>query len=117
MNATQTQTSLPSLATRTAISALLSADSGLSPKHRARVLAVLDAPDGSPERAAGWVPASVAAVQLGIHLSSLVRWIEAGKVHSRKAAGERATLVSFPEVKAYADAHPNKRRGTADGNA
>ncbi len=117
MNASETPLSLPSIATRAAIAALLAADNGLSPKHRARVLAVLDAPDGSPERAAGWLPASVAAAQLGIHLSSLVRWIEAGKVHSRKAAGERATLVSLPEVTAYAAAHPNKRRGTAPGNA
>jgi hypothetical protein len=117
MNATQDKTSLPSLATRTAISALLSADSGLSPKHRARVLAVLEAPDGSPERAAGWIPASLAAVQVGVHLSSLLRWIDVGKVHSRKAAGERSTLVHLAEVEAYAAANPNKRRGPANGNA
>lgn len=112
MNATDNAFSLPSLATRAAIAAILDADNGLSAKHRARVLAVLDAPDGSPERAAGWVPASVAAVQVGVVLSTLVRWIDAGKVHSRKAAGERATLVSLAEVSAFAAAHPHKRRGT-----
>ena len=113
MNATDNALSLPSLATRAAIAAILEADNGLSAKHRARVLAVLDAPDGSPERAAGWIPASLAAVQVGVHLSSLVRWIDAGKVHSRKEAGERSTLVSIAEVAAYAAAHPNKRRGPA----
>lgn len=112
MNAQDTLFSLPSVATKAAISAILEADTGLSPKHRARVLAVLDAPDGSPERAAGWIPANLAAAQIGIHLSTLGRWIDAGKVHSRKAAGERATLVSLAEVSAYAAAHPHKRRGT-----
>ena len=112
MNATDKPFSVPSLATRAAIAAILEADEGISPKHRARVLAVLDAPDGSPDRAAGWIPASLAASQLGIHLSTLGRWIDAGKVHSRKAAGERATLVSLAEVSDYAAAHPNKRRGS-----
>lgn len=88
---------------------------GFPRNTRARVLAVLDAPDGSPERAAGWIPASVAAVQVGVHLSTLGRWIDAGKIHSRKAAGERSTLVHLAEVSAYAAAHPNKRRGTAPG--
>lgn len=118
MNETTNAVSLPSLATRAGIAALLSADSGLSAKHRARVLAVLDAPDGSPERAAGWVPASVAAVQVGVHLSTLLRWMDAGKVHSRKTAGERSTLVHLAEVSDFAAAHPHKRRGphAADGN-
>lgn len=113
MNATDNLFSVPSLATRAAIAAILEADSGLSPKHRARVLAVLEAPDGSPDRAAGWIPANVAAAQMGIHLSTLLRWIDAGKVHSRKAAGERAILVSLAEVADFAAAHPNKRRGTS----
>ena len=117
MNANDNTFSAPSLATRAAIAAILEADSGLSPKHRARVLAVLDAPDGSPERAAGWLPASVAAVRLGVHLSTLGRWIDAGKVHSRKAAGERATLVSLAEVSAYALAHPHAKRGTAPADS
>lgn len=119
MNDNESQVSLPSVATRAGIAALLAADPGLSPKHRARVLAVLDAPDGSPDRAAGWIPANVAAAQLGIHLSTLGRWIDAGKVHSRKAAGERAILVSPSEVADFAAAHPHKRRGTApaDGHA
>ena len=116
MNANENATSIPSLATRAGIAALLAADPGLSPKHRARVLAVLDAPDGSPDRAAGWIPASVAAAQMGIHLSTLLRWIEAGKVHSRKGMGERATLVSLPEISAFAAAHPHRKRGPVPGN-
>lgn len=118
MNASDNNSSIPSLATRAAIAAILEADNGLSPKHRARVLAVLDAPDGSPERAAGWIPASIAAAQVGVALSTLVRWIGAGKVHARKTAGERATLVSLAEVSAFAAAHPHGNRqpaAAADG--
>lgn len=111
MNAKESPVSVPSLATRKAVAALLSADNGLSAKHRARVLAVLDAPDGIPEREAGWLPATIAAARLGVNLSTLVRWIDAGKVHCRKTAGERSTLVSWGEVSKFATDHPRKGRG------
>jgi transposase-like protein len=111
MNTNETQLSLPSIATRAAIAAVLDADPGLSPQHRARVLRTLHAPDGDPDRAAGWLPSSLVAAQLGIHPSSLSRWIQAGKVHSRKGMGERAVLVSAAEVASYAAAHPRANRG------
>ncbi len=111
MKTNEPQISLPSIATRAAVAAVLDADPGLSPKHRERVLRALDAPDGDPDRAAGWLPSSLVAAQLGIHPSSLSRWIQAGKVHSRKGMGERAVLVSAAEVASYAAAHPRANRG------
>ena len=104
--------SLPNSATVAAIAAVLLADEGLSDKHRDRVLAVLRAPGGQPERSAGWMPASLCAVRLGVHLSTLVRWADSGRVKSRRTPGDRALLVNLDECQRYAAAHPNAKRGT-----
>ncbi len=106
------QESMPNAATLAAVTAVLLADEGLTEKHRDRVLAVLRAPGGQPERSAGWMPASLCAVRLGVHLSTLLRWADSGRVKSRRTPGDRALLVSFEECQRYAASHPNAKRGT-----
>jgi excisionase family DNA binding protein len=97
----------PSPTTRAAILALLRADPGVTAAHRARILAAFDATTtGKPPK--GWLPASEVAKATGLHLSRLLRLIDAGKVAGRREGG-RLVLVNMEEVAAYADANPPRR--------
>ncbi len=99
----------PSPATRAALVALLRADPGITTTHRNRILAAFDGGEGRGRtRPHGWEPASAVAAALGIPLTTLLRWLDAGKVEGRRI-GERLTLVHREEVAAYAADHPARQ--------
>lgn len=97
----------PSPATRAALLALLKTDPGISPAHRAEILAAFDRKT-APPAAADLAPVSAVARSLGLYVQTVVRWIERGVIEGHRQ-GERLTLVSRSEVAAYVAANPPRK--------
>lgn len=106
MNET-TNISQPSPATRAALLAILKTDPGISPAHRAEILAAFDR-KAAPPPAADLAPVSAVARDLGLYVPTVLRWIERGVVQGHRQ-GERLTLVSRAEVAAYVAANPPRK--------
>lgn len=102
-----TNISKPSPATRAALLALLKTDPGISPAHRAEILAAFDR-KAAPPAAADLAPVSAVARDLGLYVPTVLRWIERGVVQGHRQ-GERLTLVSRAEVAAYVAANPPRK--------
>ena len=84
--------------TRAAVAAILDADKGISPAHR---LAILTACDKAPAMAptGAEMPAQEAGRILGKSLTTVLRWIAAGKLEGHKV-GARLWVVSSASVEA-----------------
>lgn len=86
--------------TRAAVAAILDADAGLSPAHRLAILTACDKPPEAATVAPGpEMPARDAARILGKSLSTILRWMDSGKLQGRKI-GARLTVVSCASVEA-----------------
>lgn len=94
--------------TRAQLVALLRADPSISATRRARILAAFDAPEGDAGRPVGFIPASLAAKEIGVSLPTVLRWCESGAVASRRL-GDRVTLVDREEIAAYASTRPRRK--------
>ena len=82
-------------ATRAAIVAVLDTDSGLTPAHRARILAACDSVADEPAPVRG-MSAAAAAKYLGKHPATLSRWIADGRLTGEKVEGR--FLLSLESV-------------------
>ena len=97
--------SAASPATRAAVEAILNADGGMSPAHRAAVLRALDRKTGAVQKL---VPVSEMARSLGVPTATVWRWVKSGRIHGRRE-GARLTLVDKAEVESYVAANPPRK--------